>query len=715
MQNLKQEVEDEKMPPKLKDWLYKRITYLEQRIFKMLEVLKFKILQDLENQEMEAGNQVLDEVKKYLQVLGKQFMLESDQDNRDLTLGQTIYNKNGTVVNGNNNVAQYLQMKRSQVGLSFYKSGVGGLNLRASKQGNNMLMSSINNMMRMSRYNQGAGGVGGIIPKFQDRTSLAQIAFSKIGNLPKYDTPRNKNIQGLDFASQVLSPGGGMTERDQTQMRGQTMYTLDAIQKQALVAQDIVIDVDFAKIDNARKLFEHIEQEQQFLDLLQQERVGRILRLSKLPRRVNVEENLTRIIGFFVIQIHLTFNLPSVFHPNTLQQYWEQCLLQLQKSLEQIVMDYDYQPITQTKKEIVNFILAIRDLGLAQDLSFLNTLIKLHDVFIDKLLLALEKKIEEILEYENYEPIRITNSEELFKYADKYEIDLSKYFGMNQNMNISYPVFLPYSLSVVKLNDLLQSFIEENFQYWQFLLADKADFTLAYSSCDRILSRTIELISEHFFHKNKFTILQRAQFCSNLEYILKSFGFFKKIVFQLSNQGAYNFNKDIYGFQFTSENMMNHFKIKCEESIFTELRQKISDFLSILEGLQWRPKKPDNTHHEFVEDLVMFLRSTIVNLDQQNKELAKQCYLTTFKHLSSRVTEVLANSKTISQINQAGILNLYQDYQYLMKFAKEQMVDNQQMFEIGMGELQQMISLFLESNPEEEVCKDQFKKTCANS
>ena len=47
-----------------------------------------------------------------------------------------------------------------------------------------------------------------------------------------------------------------------------------------------------------------------------------------------------------------------------------------------------------------------------------------------------------------------------------------------------------------------------------------------------------------------------------------------------------------------------NFKTKCEESIFTELRQKISDFLSILEGLQWRPKKPDSKHHDFVEDLV---------------------------------------------------------------------------------------------------------------
>jgi len=83
--------------------------------------------------------------------------------------------------------------------------------------------------------------------------------------------------------------------------------------------------------------------------------------------------------------------------------------------------------------------------------------------------------------------------------------------------------------------------------------------------------------------------------------------------------------------------MLNNFRSKCEESVFTELRQKINDFLTILEGLAWKPKRPDPKHHDFVEDLVQFLRSTIVALDIYNKDLAKQCYLITFyTFMSSR-------------------------------------------------------------------------------
>ena len=75
---------------------------------------------------------------------------------------------------------------------------------------------------------------------------------------------------------------------------------------------------------------------------------------------------------------------------------------------------------------------------------------------------------------------------------------------------------------------------------------------------------------------------------------------------------------------------MINLKAKCEESIFLELRQKINEFLSILEGLEWKPKKPELRHHDFVEDLVSFLRSTIVMMDVSNRELARQCYLITF-------------------------------------------------------------------------------------
>ena len=57
-----------------------------------------------------------------------------------------------------------MSMKKSQMGFSMYKSGIGNMDMRASKKAP-MMMTSINNMMRMSKFNP----VGGIQPKFKDR------------------------------------------------------------------------------------------------------------------------------------------------------------------------------------------------------------------------------------------------------------------------------------------------------------------------------------------------------------------------------------------------------------------------------------------------------------------------------------------------------------------------------------------------------------------
>jgi len=87
-----------------------------------------------------------------------------------------------------------------------------------------------------------------------------------------------------------------------------------------------------------------------------------------------------RLLGFCVVQIHLTYNLPTIFEGDLFRTQWDSSMLQLQKSLETLMSspEMGYLQILHTKKEVVIFCLALRDqLGVSQDLSFLNGLIKL--------------------------------------------------------------------------------------------------------------------------------------------------------------------------------------------------------------------------------------------------------------------------------------------------------------------------------------------------
>ncbi len=94
-----------------------------------------------------------------------------------------------------------------------------------------------------------------------------------------------------------------------------------------------------------------------------------------------------------------------------------------------------YEDIIKMKKDAVVFFLAMRDqLGLTQDLSFFNSLIKIHEFLINKMISALDKQIYDIMDNEDYMLVVAKNGEDYFKYVDKYEIDLTTYLK-----NISSP------------------------------------------------------------------------------------------------------------------------------------------------------------------------------------------------------------------------------------------------------------------------------------
>ena len=51
--------------------------------------------------------------------------------------------------------------------------------------------------------------------------------------------------------------------------------------------------------------------------------------MSKLSKRYTLEESLVRLLGFCVVQIHLTYNLPTIFEADLFRTQWDSSLLQL--------------------------------------------------------------------------------------------------------------------------------------------------------------------------------------------------------------------------------------------------------------------------------------------------------------------------------------------------------------------------------------------------
>jgi hypothetical protein len=90
------------------------------------------------------------------------------------------------------------------------------------------------------------------------------------------------------------------------------------------------------------------------------------------------------------------------------------------------------------------------------------------------MILEIDKRVSEIMEQEDYKLVEVTNGEEYFKFVDRYEIRLPSEGGDEveeeaprlKALEHKYPLYLPYTRSVVRLNDLFGEFLELNLNFW---------------------------------------------------------------------------------------------------------------------------------------------------------------------------------------------------------------------------------------------------------
>lgn len=61
----------------------------------------------------------------------------------------------------------------------------------------------------------------------------------------------------------------------------------------------------------------------------------------------------------------------------------------------------------------------------------------------------------------------------------------------------NYPLTLPYSRSLVTINNLLAEYIDNLMDYWQFLLTDISEFTQVAASCEQLLLTARDQIMDH--------------------------------------------------------------------------------------------------------------------------------------------------------------------------------------------------------------------------
>jgi len=75
----------------------------------------------------------------------------------------------------------------------------------------------------------------------------------------------------------------------------------------------MVVDIDYVKIETLAKIHEALDQQDLFVKDLQNWRSERVRMLSHISKHQRVEESFIRLVGFFILEIHLGATFPHIF------------------------------------------------------------------------------------------------------------------------------------------------------------------------------------------------------------------------------------------------------------------------------------------------------------------------------------------------------------------------------------------------------------------
>ena len=92
-------------------------------------------------------------------------------------------------------------------------------------------------------------------------------------------------------------------------------------------------------------------------------------------------------------------------------------------------------------------------------------MVKLHDLFLDKMLQKVKSGVMNVLSKEDYVPIEVTTEDEFEHNVERFEFELFDHFRFNKittKIHREANYRLPYSKSVVAVNYLLADFIAQN-------------------------------------------------------------------------------------------------------------------------------------------------------------------------------------------------------------------------------------------------------------
>ena len=115
-----------------------------------------------------------------------------------------------------------------------------------------------------------------------------------------------------------------------------------------------------------------------------------------------------------------------------------------------------YLGILEVKRVYLGFCLAAQDMGIGN--GDVGVLSRNSGLFLGKLLTKVGQEVSQLLKEANSSPVCVQSDTEFYRNVERFQFDLFDYFQSGKITSMimkKYPLILPYSFSVVQINELV--------------------------------------------------------------------------------------------------------------------------------------------------------------------------------------------------------------------------------------------------------------------
>ena len=106
-------------------------------------------------------------------------------------------------------------------------------------------------------------------------------------------------------------------------------------------------------------------------------------------------------------------------------------------------------------------------------------------------------------------------------------------------------------------------------------------------------------------------------------------------------------------------------------------------------------------HHEFIEDMIDWLKNNLQNIELLNKTLAIESYLNAIQYIAYKILRFIIDSPTVKRITQPALHQVWLDVKFIEEHMSMATSISARDIKDSMRELYQTLMLLLMDNPME--------------